>query len=336
MGKCVSRQSAPLHELASPDAQHHQSVLTIALSHEDLAQALKIWQQLTGSNEYIAAGPSSHQEEEPFYYTIRRQRQPEQQQQREQEQEQAVLHIESLYNDAAIAPAEPVTSASEPEYSTCQEFLLHELLQVIEEHAASTTTTTNHILNQSRIRPEPQLPVENNGWLAVGQAESKKQGSKSSRRHHNGNGNSNGNPTEAMEQNQTVHTKGTAMSFGFRKKLNGTPKKFKKLLEGGDKSATRTDTKDDNGNAAVPIHFEKVGAAAVQKAGTLATGAAGGRFGYRGAVPRPSSAGFTAPSEDSESESMANAQNNINNNNNNNNEPHVPELLGSHGLLGVR
>ncbi|XP_044778922.1 serine-rich adhesin for platelets isoform X3 [Drosophila simulans] len=318
MGKCVSRQSAPLHELASPDAQHHQSVLTIALSHEDLAQAHKIWQRLTGSNEYIAAGPTSQQEEEPFYYTISRQRQPEQQQQREQELEQAVLHIESLYNDAAIAPAEPATSASEPEYSTCQEFLLHELLQVIEEHAA-TTSATNHILNQSRIRPEPQLPVENNGWLALGQAESKKQGSKSGRRQHNGNGNSNGNPTEAMEQNQTVHTKGTAMSFGFRKKLNGTPKKFKKLLEGGDKSATRTDTKDDNGNAAVPIHFEKVGAAAVQKAGTLATGAAGGRFGYRGAVPRPSSAGFTAPSEDSESESMANAQNNINNNNNNNN-----------------
>jgi len=53
-----------------------------------------------------------------------------------------------------------------------------------------------------------------------------------------------------MDPNQTVHTKGTAMSFGFRKKLNGTPKKFKKLLEGnGDKSATRTDTKDDNGNA---------------------------------------------------------------------------------------
>ncbi|XP_039485540.1 uncharacterized protein LOC120447937 isoform X4 [Drosophila santomea] len=156
--------------------------------------------------------------------------------------------------------------------------------------------------------------------VIMGQAESKKQGSKSGRRHHNGNGNGNGNPTEAMEQNQTVHTKGTAMSFGFRKKLNGTPKKFKKLLEGGDKSANRTaDTKDDNGNAAVPVHFEKVGAAAVQKAGTLATGAAGGRFGYRGAVPRPSSAGFTAPSEDSESESMANAQNNINNNNNNNN-----------------
>ncbi|EDX09907.1 GD12894 [Drosophila simulans] len=106
MGKCVSRQSAPLHELASPDAQHHQSVLTIALSHEDLAQAHKIWQRLTGSNEYIAAGPTSQQEEEPFYYTISRQRQPEQQQQREQELEHAVLHIESLYNDAAIAPAE--------------------------------------------------------------------------------------------------------------------------------------------------------------------------------------------------------------------------------------
>nr|XP_016934127.1 uncharacterized protein LOC108013035 isoform X14 [Drosophila suzukii] len=154
--------------------------------------------------------------------------------------------------------------------------------------------------------------------VIMGQAESKKQGSKSSRRHHNGNGNSNGNPSEAMDPNQTVHTKGTAMSFGFRKKLNGTPKKFKKLLEGnGDKSATRTDTKDDNGNAATPVHFEKVGAAAAQKTGTLVAGAAGGRFGYRGAVPRPASAGLTAPSEESESESTANAQNNNNNQNNN-------------------
>ncbi|XP_070072125.1 serine-rich adhesin for platelets isoform X7 [Drosophila takahashii] len=152
--------------------------------------------------------------------------------------------------------------------------------------------------------------------VIMGQAESKKQGSKSSRRHHNGNGNSNGNPSEAMDQNQTVHTKGTAMSFGFRKKLNGTPKKFKKLLEGGDKSATRTDTKDDNGNAAAPVHFEKVGAAAAQKTGNLGAGAAGGRFGYRGAVPRPASAGLTGPSEESESDSTANAQNNNNNNNN--------------------
>jgi len=46
-------------------------------------------------------------------------------------------------------------------------------------------------------------------------------------------------------------------------------------------------------------------------------GAAGGRFGYRGAVPRPASAGLTAPSEESESESTANAQNNNNNQNNN-------------------
>ncbi|XP_016977302.1 uncharacterized protein LOC108043225 isoform X4 [Drosophila rhopaloa] len=298
MGKCVSRQSPPLHELVSPAAEHHQSVLTIALSHEDLAQAHKIWQQLTGSNEYIAAGSTSSRQEEPFYYTISRRKQP----------EQAVLHIESLYNDA---PTEPLTSASEPEYSTCQEFLLHELLlQAIE--SAEEQTSTNHILNQARIRPAPQLPVGNNGWLA-GQAESKKQGSKSSRRHHNGNGNSNGNPSEVLEQ--TVHTKGTAMSFGFRKKLNGTPKKFKKLLEGGDKNATCTDTKDDNGNAAAaPVHFEKVGAAAAQKNGTLVAGAAGARFGYRGAVPRPASAGLTAPSEESESESTANAQNNNNNN----------------------
>ncbi|XP_017080611.1 uncharacterized protein LOC108114243 isoform X4 [Drosophila eugracilis] len=303
MGKCVSRQSPPLQQFASPDAEHHQSVLTIAVSHEDLAQAHKIWQQLTASNEYIAASSqTSDQQEEPFYYTITHRRKP---------SEQAVLHIESLYND--VAPAEPLASTIGPEYSTCQEFLLHELLQAIE--TAEEQASSNHILNQARIRPEPQLPVENNGWLA-GQAESKKQGSKSSRRNHNGNGNSNGNPSEAMDQNQTVHTKGTAMSFGFRKKLNGTPKKFKKLLEGGDKSANRTDTKDDNGNAAVPVHFEKVGAAAVQKTGTLATGAAGGgRFGYRGAVPRPASAGLTAPSEESETEStVQNAQNNNNNN----------------------
>ncbi|KAI8040344.1 hypothetical protein M5D96_006284 [Drosophila gunungcola] len=372
MGKCVSRQSPPLHELGSPTAEHHQSVLTIALSHEDLAQAHKIWQQLTASNEYIAAASQKEvepktepePEPEPFYYTISR---------RKEQPEQAVLHIESLYNDA---PAEPLTLASEPEYSTCQEFLLHELLQAIEtaaEEQASASTFTNHILNTARIRPEPQLPVENNGWLAQqqlqqkegvaepsaensdqeqqishkepkngiddketlleqdlqesaveedaaidaeGQAESKKQGSKSSRRHHNGNGNSNGNPSEALDQ--TVHTKGTAMSFGFRKKLNGTPKKFKKLLEGGDKSATCTDTKDDNGNAAAaPVHFEKVGAAAAQKSGTLVAGAAGARFGYRGAVPRPASAGLTAPSEESESDSTTNAQNNNNNNNNN-------------------
>ncbi|XP_017040363.2 uncharacterized protein LOC108087486 isoform X12 [Drosophila ficusphila] len=170
-------------------------------------------------------------------------------------------------------------------------------------------------LQKSSVEEDAAIDAEVEAVI-MGQTESKKQGSKSSRRHHNGNGNSNGNPLEA--QDQAVHTKGTAMSFGFRKKLNGTPKKFKKLLEGGDKSATRTDTKDDNGNAAAPVHFEKVGAAAVQKTGNLAAGAAGARFGYRGAVPRPSSAGITAPSEESETESTANAQNNNNNNNNNN------------------
>ncbi|XP_017028245.1 uncharacterized protein [Drosophila kikkawai] len=296
MGKCVSRQSPPLtqlEEIASHGGEHHQSVLTIALSREDLAQAHKIWQELTASNEYIAATSSRDQEQqqkelqeleeqEPFYYTISRR------------------HIESLYVDT---PVEPLTSV---EYSTCQEFLLQELLQAIETAEEEQQQRRQTL---ARIRPEPQLQAENNGWLPAGQAESKKQGSKSSRRHHhNANGNSNGNPAEA--QDQAVHTKGTAMSFGFRKKLNGTPKKFKKLLEGGDKSATQTDTKDDNGNAAAPIHFEKVGAAA-QK---TAAGAAGARFGYRGAVPRPASTGLTAPSEESESETTANAQNNNNNN----------------------
>ncbi|XP_020816586.1 uncharacterized protein LOC110190440 isoform X2 [Drosophila serrata] len=311
MGKCVSRQSPPLSHLeeiaSSHGGEHHQSVLTIALSREDLAQAHKIWQELTASNEYIAATSSRDQEEqyhqhhhqeeleeqEPFYYTISRR------------------HIESLYIDA---PVEPLTSPDGDvvKYSsTCQEFLLQELLQAIE--TAEEEQQHRH-QNPARIRPEPQLQAENNGWLPAGQAESKKQGSKSSRRHHhNANGNGNGNPTET--QDQAVHTKGTAMSFGFRKKLNGTPKKFKKLLEGGDKNATLTDTKDDNGNAAAPIHFEKVGAAAQKTASQLAAGAAGARFGYRGAVPRPASTGITAPSEESESETTANVQNNNNNNN---------------------
>ncbi|KAH8242412.1 hypothetical protein KR032_005856 [Drosophila birchii] len=308
MGKCVSRQSPPLsqlEEIASHGGEHHQSVLTIALSREDLAQAHKIWHELTASNEYIAATssrdqeqqPHQHQpeeleEQEPFYYTISRR------------------HIESLYIDA---PVEPLTSADGGvvEYSTCQEFLLQELLQAIE---TAEEEQQHRCQNPARIRPEPQLQAENNGWLPAGQAESKKQGSKSSRRHnHNANGNGNGNPAEA--QDQAVHTKGTAMSFGFRKKLNGTPKKFKKLLEGSDKSATQSDTKDDNGNAAAPIHFEKVGAAAQKTASQSVAGAAGARFGYRGAVPRPASTGLTGPSEESESETTANTQNNNNNNN---------------------
>ncbi|XP_026847946.1 homeobox protein prospero [Drosophila persimilis] len=160
--------------------------------------------------------------------------------------------------------------------------------------------------------------------VIMGQAESKKHGSKSNRRNLNGNGNVNGNGNgngnnwDSSQEQQPLHTKGTAMSFGFRKKLNGTPKKFKKLLESHTTSTPMTDTKDDNGNAATtPIHFEKVGAAAAPKsstAGVAAAGAAGKRFGYRGALPRPASTGlYGGPSEESESETAA--QNTQNNNN---------------------
>ncbi|KAH8329750.1 hypothetical protein KR067_005534, partial [Drosophila pandora] len=119
MGKCVSRQSPiELHnQLESPAGEHHQSVLTIALSHQDLAQAHKIWQQLTASNEYIAATKSSSSPEEepaPFYYTISRRKQPDE-----------VVDSESLYNDA---PKDTLTTLDDLEYSTCQEFLFHELL----------------------------------------------------------------------------------------------------------------------------------------------------------------------------------------------------------------
>ncbi|XP_037932047.1 uncharacterized protein LOC119666839 [Teleopsis dalmanni] len=89
----------------------------------------------------------------------------------------------------------------------------------------------------------------------------------------------------------SIETKGTAMSFGFRKKLNTTPKKLKKLIEGdskkkhdkcnniSDDDVGRTtgaviDTEiivtneniheDDNGNSdTMPkVYFEKMGAAA--------------------------------------------------------------------------
>ncbi|KPU77881.1 uncharacterized protein Dana_GF25128, isoform J [Drosophila ananassae] len=314
MGKCVSRQSPiELHnQLESPAGEHHQSVLTIALSHQDLAQAHKIWQQLTASNEYIAATKSSSSPEEepaPFYYSISRRKHPDE-----------VVDSESLYNDA---PKDTLTTLDDLEYSTCQEFLFHELLfQAIssergtdEEEEEQEKDEELHILNQATVWPEPILQIQNNSYLA-GQAESKKHGSKSSRRHHNGNGNGNGNGSGSETQDQTVHTKGTAMSFGFRKKLNGTPKKFKKLLDGGDKGNTQTDTKDDNGNAAAtPIHFEKVGAAAQKTGQGTTTGAAAARFGYRGAVPRPASTGLTGRSEESDTDTSQN-NNNINNNGN--------------------
>ncbi|KAH8270101.1 hypothetical protein KR018_004028 [Drosophila ironensis] len=315
MGKCVSRQSPiELHRLESPAGEHHQSVLTIALSQQDLAQAHKIWQRLTASNEYIAATTSSAlaaAEDQPFYYSIRRSGPAE-----TKAATESFLHIESLYNEV------PQEAGEDAQHSTCQEFLLQELL-------LQAIGSEEQILNEARIWPEPQLPSRNKVCRPSGQAESKKQGSKSSRRHHNGNGNTNGNGngngngSACESQEQAVHTKGTAMSFGFRKKLNGTPKKFKKLLDGGDKATTHADTKDDNGNAAVPVHFEKVGAAAQKAgtgtgtgAGTGATGAAAARFGYRGgAVPRPASTGISMASEESETDTSQNNKDNANNNN---------------------
>ncbi|XP_051861218.1 serine-rich adhesin for platelets isoform X4 [Drosophila albomicans] len=179
--------------------------------------------------------------------------------------------------------------------------------------------------------------------VIMGQAESKKHGAK---RRNNGNGNNPGQQLESsdqqqqQQQQQQLQTKGTAMSFGFRKKLNGTPKKFKKLLEAANNhhhgnsntnntaSTVATDTKDDNGNAmptatapAPPVQFEKVGVAGAQKTATNRTGAAAGkRFGYRGAVPRPASAGLASNFSGSEDvvETAANAQNNNATNNNNN------------------
>ncbi|XP_064539956.1 serine-rich adhesin for platelets isoform X8 [Drosophila montana] len=155
--------------------------------------------------------------------------------------------------------------------------------------------------------------------VIMGQTESKKHGGKANRRH-NGNGSTQLELGE--QQQQQPHTKGTAMSFGFRKKLNGTPKKFKKLLEGsgGSGEVPQTDTKDDNGNAAAPVQFEKVGVAAQKTNASNRTGAAGKRFGYRGAVPRPASASLTTTTSGSEDtdEAAANAQNNNCNSSNNN------------------
>lgn len=90
------------------------------------------------------------------------------------------------------------------------------------------------------------LPPLSSCLPSQGQSESKKHSGhgKASRRH-------NGNPGQQQDsmlatqsgETGTLQTKGTAMSFGFRKKLNGTPKKLKKLLHEA--------TKDDNGNATV-------------------------------------------------------------------------------------
>ncbi|XP_017861735.1 PREDICTED: serine-rich adhesin for platelets isoform X9 [Drosophila arizonae] len=361
MGKCVSRQS--------PQA-HHQSVLTIALSQQDLAQAHKIWQQLTASNEYIAtteseppaaaagvgggggegaavvAEAAAPTDEPPFYYHVVSRSQGELRLAADVEEPEklslkttAVLHIESVYSHLD-AQAESDANGNVigraltgNAYATCQEFLLHELAQTLDEYQANAATSCPPD-NSHRPKAVWQLPDSDiqhelrfHG-LHKGQTESKKHGGKAGRRH-NGNG---GGQLELGEQPPVPHTKGTAMSFGFRKKLNGTPKKFKKLLEGssggggggaGGGETTQTDTKDDNGNAA-PVQFEKVGVAAQKTNASNRTGAAGKRFGYRGAVPRPASASLTATtnttsgSEDTE-EATANAQNNNCNNNNNSN-----------------
>ncbi|XP_034483030.1 homeobox protein 5 isoform X2 [Drosophila innubila] len=376
MGKCVSRQST------CPSPAHHQSVLTIALSQQDLRHAHKIWQQLTTSNEYIATttGPT---DEPTFYYHIsRNQAQSEteaeaetesetetekdketeseseqEQQEGKQELEQTtVLHFESVYNhlDAPVSAENVIgsslTGCNNEDYATCQDFLLHELAQTLAEcqvkyitpvldasnsnsnsrseitatttTRTTATTTTNWQLSDS----ENETEDESNLHLQQsyeGQTESKKHGGKYHRRN-NGNLTGHHQLDSKEEQQQQVHTKGTAMSFGFRKKLNGTPKKFKKLLEGGANHSTfQTDTKDDNGNAttmttgaAIPVQFEKVGVAVAQKTANR-TGAANKRFGYRGNVPRPASAGLTSSSEDAV-ETAANAQNNNNSSTGNN------------------
>lgn len=80
---------------------------------------------------------------------------------------------------------------------------------------------------------------------------------------------------------------------------------------------------------AAPVQFEKVGAAAQKTNASGRQGAAGKRFGYRGAqVPRPASAGLAG--EDSNGNgngngtaSAGNSSNNTNNNNNNNGNTNV-------------
>ncbi|XP_068149606.1 serine-rich adhesin for platelets isoform X6 [Drosophila tropicalis] len=191
------------------------------------------------------------------------------------------------------------------------------------------TNETESISRSERFTSEVQEDAEVDAEVEaviMGQAESKKHGGKSNRRNLNANGNTLDLADQQLQQQQQhLHTKGTAMSFGFRKKLNGTPKKFKKLLDKTIDSELITETKDDNGNAATttitPIHFEKVGAVAA-KTNPLPTAAVphGGtgvpskRFGYRGAgvgaLPRPASTGLSAPSGEESDESAANAQNN--------------------------
>lgn len=144
MGKCVSRQTTTTRtcrsslsgnsgsRLAACRAAHHQSVLTIALSQPDLAQAHKIWQQLTASNEYIEAAtasetaPAAAQEvatlaEPPFYYHISHNKALGEEQQAEQkaeteaeaeaEQLQALQPPQHAEWEAVTPPAAPPAAA---------------------------------------------------------------------------------------------------------------------------------------------------------------------------------------------------------------------------------
>ncbi|XP_034659747.1 uncharacterized protein LOC117895871 isoform X4 [Drosophila subobscura] len=292
MGKCVSRQSAPpLPRITAPDdAAHRQSALRLSRCQPDLEQAHmwpQIWQQLTASSENTATA----EEQAAFYDQNRR-------------LEEA---IESLYNE------EQQQEQQQELQLELKQFLLQELLPAAAKQRQDTPAAA---------AAAAAVGTQNKGCLAAGngngnetgdegQAESKKQGSKSQRRHLNANGNIQDMAQESLQL--PPHTKGTAMSFGFRKKLNGTPKKLKKLLENQTNCHAATDTKDDNGNApATAIHFEKVGAAAA-----ATSTAAGQRFGYRGGPgpgpgpqPRPASTGLYGHSE----ECAENARNNNNNN----------------------
>ncbi|TDG50328.1 hypothetical protein AWZ03_003233 [Drosophila navojoa] len=143
-----------------------------AVDIQDLAQAHKIWQQLTASNEYIAttesepaalaaAGVGAEGEveaiptdEPPFYYHVVSRSQGELRLAADVEEPEklslkttAVLHIESVYshldaqaesdaNGNVIGRALTGTA-----YATCQEFLLHELAQTLDEYQANAPTS---------------------------------------------------------------------------------------------------------------------------------------------------------------------------------------------------
>jgi len=183
MGKCVSRQST------CPSPAHHQSVLTIALSQQDLRHAHKIWQQLTASNEYIATttGPT---DEPTFYYHIsRNEAQTETETEGEteaetvsekdivkevqkklqnewEERKEAVLHIESVYNhldthvNAENVIGNSLTGCNNEDFATCQDFLLHELAKTL---AGCQVEYINPVLQNNNINNNINSRIEITG-----------------------------------------------------------------------------------------------------------------------------------------------------------------------------